>query len=70
MPTNRKRMPRGKHLDDTFLPAMLIHIEIGDCCLAGTGKGCGCGLRDVDGKERTELANQIKARMSDAESMV
>lgn len=63
MPTNRKRYPRGKHLDDTMLPAMLIHIEIGDCCLAGSGLGCGCGLRAADGTERKDLMRQIKERM-------
>ena len=63
MPTNRKRRTRGKTLDEVMYPAMVIHVEQGDCFLAGYGLGCACGLRGEDGKEREDLTRQIKARM-------
>ncbi|MFA6312508.1 MAG: hypothetical protein WCV99_04210 [Sterolibacterium sp.] len=43
-----------------------MHIETGDCCLAGEGRGCFCGLRDFDGNERDDLIEQVKARMKES----
>ena len=63
MPTNRKRRTRGKTLDEVMYPAMVIHVEQGDCFLAGYGLGCACGLRGEDGAEREDLTLQIKVRM-------
>lgn len=60
MPTNRKRRTRGKAPDDYEL--MALHVQFGDCLLAGAGLGCACGLRGEDGKEREDLIRQIKAR--------
>ena len=63
MPTNRKRRTRGKTLDEVMYPAMVIHVEQGDCFLAGYGLGCACGLRGEDDKAPEDLTRQIKARM-------
>ena len=60
MPTNRKRRVHGRHFDDGMFPAMLIHVEHGDCYLAGVALCCGCGLRDDRGVERVDIIEQIK----------
>lgn len=60
MPTTRKRQAHGR----VELNGMMrMHIETGDCLIAGLGKGCGCGLRDYDGNERDELVRVMQARM-------
>lgn len=60
MPTTRKRKAHGKI---EFNEATRLHLEIGDCLLAGPGKGCGCGLRDYDGNEREDLACVMQTYM-------
>lgn len=62
MPTTRKRKAHGRI---EFNGLVRMHIETGDCLIAGPGKGCGCGLRDYDGNERDDLVRMMKARMGD-----
>ena len=64
MPTTRRRRSRQHVEIDLDLARM--HIETGDCCLAGEGRGCFCGLRDFDGNERDDLIEQVKARMKES----
>ena len=66
MPTTRKRRSRNAviELDD----AVRLHLETGDCCLAGPGLGCGCGLRGPDGAEREDLVSMFKKRMAARDS--
>ncbi|TAN83853.1 MAG: hypothetical protein EPN14_02720 [Gallionella sp.] len=64
MPTNRKRRTRGKSFDENMFDAMVIHVKLGDCLLAGNGLGCACGPRGADGKERPDLIRQVKERMA------
>ncbi|MFA6312646.1 MAG: hypothetical protein WC681_14280 [Sterolibacterium sp.] len=64
MPTVRKRRSRQRVEIDLDLARM--HIETGDCCLAGEGRGCFCGLRDFDGNESDDLIEQVKARMKES----
>ncbi|MGK2953299.1 MAG: hypothetical protein ACSLEZ_13060 [Thiobacillus sp.] len=62
MPTNRKRTRRVN--DRIELNGMVrVHVELGDCLIAGAGMGCGCGLRDYDGNEREDLVRVMKIRM-------
>jgi hypothetical protein len=60
MPTTRKRQAHGR-VELTGL--VRVHLELGDCLIAGLGKGCGCGLRDYDGNERDDLVRVMKIRM-------
>jgi len=64
MPTNRKRTRRGRTLDEGMHGAQVIHVELGDCLLAGKGLGCACGLRGEDGREREDMIRQIKATVA------
>lgn len=64
MGTTRRRRSRQHVEIDLDLARM--HIETGDCCLAGEGRGCFCGLRDFDGNERDDLIEQVKARMKES----
>jgi len=71
MPTTRRRRSHQRVEIDLDLARM--HIETGDCCLAGGGRGCACGIRDFDGNERDDLIEQVKARMKksgDADGIV
>lgn len=62
MPTTRKRKA---HSSIELNGLVRMHIETGDCLIAGPGKGCGCGLRDYDGNERDDLVRMFKARMGE-----
>lgn len=64
MPTTRKRKAHSRtiELDDI----VLIHLELGDCLLAGPGKGCFCGLRDAEGNERHDLVRVMKLQVKDS----
>lgn len=62
MPTTRTRTRRTNDRIELTNPVRL-HLEIGDCLLAGTARGCGCGLRDSDGSEREDLVREMRARM-------
>jgi|GEM_PF-2871347 len=55
MPTVRKR--RSRHAAEIDPEMIRMHLEHGDCLLAGPGLGCGCGLRAPDGSLRTDLLN-------------
>lgn len=62
MPTTRRRRSRQHVEIDLDLARM--HIETGDCCLAGEGRGCFCGLRDFDGNENEVLIQEVAKRIS------
>lgn len=62
MPTTRKRKAHGSI---EFNELTRMHLETGDCLIAGPGKGCGCGLRDYDGNEREDLARVMQSRMGE-----
>jgi hypothetical protein len=55
MPTMR-RMRRRKVLVQYDDDTVRVHLEVGDCLLAGAGKGCGCGLVDEHGELRESAA--------------
>jgi hypothetical protein len=52
MPTKRTRRPRQRI---EFDEVVLLHLQTGDCLLAGPGEGCGCGLIGPDGVLRRDL---------------
>jgi len=64
MPTTRKRLAHGRIIELNGLVRM--HLETGDCLIAGPGKGCACGLRDAAGNERDDLVRMMKSRMEDS----
>ena len=59
MPTKRRRTAHVR--TDLDYELMAFHMEMGDCLLAGRGKGCGCGLVDADGMFRDDLLEQLRA---------
>ncbi len=61
MPTTRKRRPREPEI--VLDAATRVHLELGDCLLAGRGNGCGCGLRDYNGHERTDVIALLRQRL-------
>jgi hypothetical protein len=42
-----------------FDMATRTHLELGDCLLAGTAHGCGCGLLGVDGVMQDDVARAM-----------
>ena len=48
MPTKRRKVTRAAVIPE-YDQATRVHLELGDCLLAGYGEGCGCGLVDVHG---------------------
>ena len=62
MTTKRTRRAHGRIAE--FDDAMRLHLESGDCLLAGAGKGCGCGLVGPDGVFRDGLARAARAHFN------
>jgi len=61
MPTTRKR--RSRHAVEIDPDMIRMHLEHGDCLLAGPGLGCGCGAIRPDGT----LHPTLVAAMGEAE---
>ena len=61
MPTNRRYRRRLRTVIDDELQR--LHLEEGDCLLAGPGRGCTCGLRGEDGIERPEVLAEARKRL-------
>jgi hypothetical protein len=61
MPTKRHRRVHAIVAADDNLQA--IHLELGDCLLAGPGKGCVCGLRRPDGTEDDVAIRAARKRL-------
>ena len=54
-----KRSRRERVEPIVFDMATRVHLETGDCLLAGFERGCGCGLLGVDGVLREEIARRM-----------
>lgn len=58
MPTKRTRRAHARAFE--FDETVRIHLELGDCLLAGYKRGCFCGLRGPDGIEREDLVRAAR----------
>ena len=54
-----KRSRRERVEPIVFDIATRMHMEYGDCLLAGFDRGCGCGLVGVDGTLHEDLARAL-----------
>lgn len=59
MPTKRTRRSHNRAV--AFDDATRLHLDLGDCLLAGAGAGCGCGLIGPDGVLREDLVRAARA---------
>ena len=58
MPTNRRQLRRSPI--GSYDSLMRVHLELGDCLMPGVlGKSCACGLFDVEGALREDLARRM-----------
>lgn len=61
MPTTRRRRAHAAQRPNDALQR--IHLELGDCLLAGFDGGCLCGLRRPDGTEDEVAIAEARVRL-------